>query len=318
MSSAEQVGSVAALWRFPVKSMQGEQLAEVELGSGGIAGDRAYGLIDRETGKVASAKSVKLFSRLFECRAAFVEPPRAGAPPPPVSIELPGGATVRSDSADCDRALSSFLGREVTLADAAPSDYTIDNYLPDVEGNDPAGRRDVTLPTKLGAALFAELGAKSPVSPEAFFDAFPISLVTTSTLAGFSELKPESRFVERRFRMNLTVGTREGGFLENHWVRRELEVGDGVRLRVRVPASRCVMTTLPQSDLPRDIGVLRAMVEHNRLDIAGKRYPCAGVFAVVMMPGTVRVGDPVALAAVATPPTPPHPSGQTRSVSPSV
>ena len=79
MSRAEQVGSVAALWRFPVKSMQGEQLTEVELGTGGIAGDRAYGLIDRETGKVASAKSVKLFSRLFECRASFVEPPRAGS-----------------------------------------------------------------------------------------------------------------------------------------------------------------------------------------------------------------------------------------------
>ncbi len=296
-----QVGSLLSLWRFPVKSMQGEELTEVELGLGGIAGDRAYGLIDRETGKVASAKSVRHFSRLFECRAAFLGPPHPGAPPPPVSIELPGGTTVRSDRPGCDRALSSFLGREVTLADAAPADYTIDNYMPDVEGNDPAGRRDVTVPVKLGAALFAELGARSPVSPEAFFDAFPISLVTTSTLARFSELQPESRFVESRFRMNLTVGTREGGFLENDWVRRELEVGDGVRLRVRVPASRCVMTTLPQSDLQQDVGVLRAMVEHNRLEIGGKRYPCAGVFAVVMTPGTVRVGDPVALAAVATP-----------------
>jgi MOSC domain-containing protein YiiM len=55
------------------------------------------------------------------------------------------------------------------------------------------------------------------------------------------------------------------------------------------------MTTLPQSDLPQDTGVLRAMVAHNRLEIAGKRYPCAGVFAVVMTPGTVRVGDPVEL-----------------------
>ena len=151
----------------------------------------------------------------------------------------------------------------------------------------------MTVPAKLGAALFAELGAKSPVSADAFFDAFPISLVTTSTLARFSELQPASRFVERRFRMNLTVGTREGGFLENEWVRRVLEVGDGVRIRVPVPASRCVMTTLPQSDLPQDVGVLRAMVEHNRLEISGKRYPCAGVFAIVMTPGTVRVGDPV-------------------------
>jgi uncharacterized protein YcbX len=304
---SSQVGSILSLWRFPVKSMQGEQLDEIELGLGGIPGDRAYGLIDCETGRVASAKSVKLFSRLFECRASFVEPPRAGSPAPPVTIELPNGTKVRSDQADCDRALSSFLGREVTLADAAPADYTIDNYLPDVEGNDPAERRDVTVPVKLGAALFAELGARSPVSVDAFFDAFPISLVTTSTLARFSELQPGSRFVEHRFRMNLTVDTRADGFLENDWVRRILEIGDGVRMRVPVPASRCVMTTLPQLDLPQDIGVLRAMVQHNRLDIAGKRYPCLGVFGIVMTPGTVRIGDRVALD-----------RPQTRSVSPSV
>jgi hypothetical protein len=296
MTSDAKVGTVAALWRFPVKSMQGEQLTGAEVGGAGIVGDRAYGLIDRETGKVASAKSVKLFSRLFDCRAAFVEPPRAGAAAPPVSIELPDGKLVRSDSAECDRALSSFLGREVTLANSAPADYTIDNYLPDIEGNDPGGRRDVTVPTKLGAALFAELGAKSPVPAEAFFDAFPISLVTTSTLARLAQLQPASSFVERRFRMNLTVGTSEEGFVENAWARRELEVGDGVRLRVRVAASRCVMTTLPQADLPQDVRVLRALVEHNRLEIAGKRYPCAGVFAVVMTPGTLSVGDAVAMA----------------------
>jgi uncharacterized protein YcbX len=96
--------------------------------------------------------------------------------------------------------------------------------------------------------------------------------------------------------MNLTVDTRESGFLENEWVRRVLEVGDGVRMRVPVAASRCVMTTLPQRDLPQDVGVLRAMVAHNRLEISGKRYPCLGVFGIVTAPGTVRVGDPVALA----------------------
>ena len=297
MTSSAKVGTVQSLWRFPVKSMQGERLDAVEVGSTGIVGDRAYGLVDRETGKVASAKSVKLFSRLFECRAAFVEPPTAAVPRPAVSIQLPGGKQVRSDSAECDRALSSFLDRDVTLASSAPADYTIDNYLPDLEDNDPAGRRDQTVPTKLGAALFAELGVKSPVPVGAFFDGFPISLVTTSTLAHLTELQPGSRFAELRFRMNLTIGTSVAGFLENEWVRRVLEVGEGgVRLRVPVAASRCVMTTLPQADLPQDLNVLRALVGHNRLAIGGKRYPCAGVFAVVMAPGTLTVGDAVALA----------------------
>jgi uncharacterized protein YcbX len=65
------VGSVAELWRFPVKSMQGEQLREVEITARGVVGDRAYALIDAETGKVASAKSVKLFPELLACRACL-------------------------------------------------------------------------------------------------------------------------------------------------------------------------------------------------------------------------------------------------------
>ena len=76
------VGSVKELWRFPVKSMQGEQLEQAEFTARGVVGDRAYALIDVSTGKVVSAKSVRLFAGLLGCRAAFVEPPRpeGGAP----------------------------------------------------------------------------------------------------------------------------------------------------------------------------------------------------------------------------------------------
>ena len=72
------VGSVAELWRFPVKSMKGERLAQAELTQAGLVGDRAYALIDVNTGKVVSAKSVKLFTNLLACRAAFIAPPQAG------------------------------------------------------------------------------------------------------------------------------------------------------------------------------------------------------------------------------------------------
>jgi hypothetical protein len=59
---------------------------------------------------------------------------------------------------------------------------------------------------------------------------------------------------------------------------------------------RCVMTTLPQADLPKDPGILRTAAQHNRLDIPGVgRYPCVGVYAGVASGGTVRRGDPVAL-----------------------
>jgi hypothetical protein len=297
MATNEIVGSVAGLWRFPVKSMKGERIEQAELTGRGLVGDRAYALIDTDTGKVASAKSVRLFPGLLGCQAAFVEPPQAGRELPPARITLPDGATVTSDSGDCDRALSAYFGRNVTLARTAPEDYTIDMYHPDVEGAAPASQRDTVVEQKLGSALFAELGRPSPVPVGSFFDAFPLTVLTTSTLERLNTLQPRTRFDERRFRMNVIVAATEAGFVENGWVGRELAIGDGVRLRVAVPDSRCVMTTLAQDELPQDTGVLRALVQHNRIPVGGVGHsPCAGVYAVIETEGTIRAGDRVAIS----------------------
>src|SRR5260370_39803523 len=102
MTIGENVGSVATLWRFPVKSMGGEELSEAEVTERGVVGDRVYALIDKDTGKVVSAKSVRLFHNLLDCKAAFVEPPRRGGDLPPVQILLPDGTTVTSDSYEVD------------------------------------------------------------------------------------------------------------------------------------------------------------------------------------------------------------------------
>jgi len=290
------VGSVAELWRFPVKSMQGEQLQEVTATERGVLGDRAYALIDSETGKVASAKSVKLFPDLLGCRAAFVERPRAESEVPPVRIDLPNGSSVTSDSRDVDGALSTYFRREVRLARVAPDDFTIDQYHPNVEGADPGGNRDTVVAQKLGAALFAALGMESPVPVGAFFDVFPLSVMTTSTLARLNELRPESRFEQRRFRMNVIVRTEWPGFVENDWVGHELGLGDGTRINVALLDPRCVMTTLPQKGLPQDTDVLRTLVRHNRMQVGTLgQFPCAGVYAVVTAPGTVRTGDRVTI-----------------------
>ena len=119
MAISEDVGSIATLWRFPVKSMGGEQLHDVEVTERGVLGDRAYALIDKDTGKVVSAKSVKLFPDLLDCKATFVEPPRRGSDLPPVQILLPDSTTVRSDSGEVDRVLSVYFKRNVTLGQAA-------------------------------------------------------------------------------------------------------------------------------------------------------------------------------------------------------
>src|ERR1700738_282685 len=99
MNSSEPVGM---RWRFPVKSMLGEQVDVVEVGKGGIVGDRAYAIRDRQTGKVASAKNPKAWPGLLACRAAFIEPPRPGDELPPVRIDLADGDSVLSDAPDVD------------------------------------------------------------------------------------------------------------------------------------------------------------------------------------------------------------------------
>ncbi len=296
MVTSELVGSLAELWRFPVKSMKGERLEQAEFTERGLVGDRAYALIEADTGKVVSAKSVRLFPDLFACQAAFVEPPRSGRELPPVRITLPDVTSVISASSDVDRVLSACFRRDVTLARAAPDDFTIDQYHPDIEDVDPAGHRDTVVEQKLGSALFAELGLASPVPVGSFFDVFPVSILTTSTLERLNEIRPQSRFDQRRFRMNVIVNTNEAGFVENAWIGHELTVGDAVRLNVALPDPRCVMTTLAQDELPNDTEVLRTLTRHNRVQVGDLgQFPCAGVYAVAEAPGTMRTGDRVAL-----------------------
>jgi uncharacterized protein len=295
MNSSEPVGTIRGLWRFPVKSMLGEELDAADLSEGSVAGDRALAVVDRETGKVVSAKHPKRWPNMLACRAAFVEPPRPGEELPPARIELADGNSVRSDAADVDAVLSRFFGRDVALARAAQNGYTIDQYHPDEENYDPDGHRDEVVEAQLGAAFFNERGLPSVVPEGSFFDLFPLSVLTTSTLNRLGELEPQSRFDVRRFRMNVIVDTAAHGFVENEWLGRTLAIGDDVKLGVALPDPRCVMPSLAQEDLPRDPQILKALARHNRIDVAGALFPCAGVYAVAEATGTIRRGDRVSL-----------------------
>jgi uncharacterized protein YcbX len=292
MADHGKVGSVAELWRFPVKSMGGERLNEALVTRDGVLGDRAYALVETGTARVVSAKSARLFPNILECKARFIEPPSSGREMPPVEITLPDGQVLRSDAKDTDAALSNYFGRNVVLRRSAPDDFTIDQYHPDVEGADPGGNRNAVVQQKLGAALFASLGMESPVPPGSFLDVFPVSVLTSSTLAQFSKEQPQSSFDVRRFRMNVILRTVPAGFVENDWIGRMLSAGDEVRLSVALADPRCVMVTLAQDGLAKDTDVLKALVRYNRLQLGDMgAFPCAGVYAVVAGPGRLRVGD---------------------------
>src|SRR5437867_4477008 len=117
MSSAPHIGvvSVDGLWRYPVKSMMGEELNRADVTERGLAGGRAYALVDTTDGKVATAKNPRKWPGLFDFRAALVASPRPDADLPAVRIILPDGNLVTSDDRDVNQTLSRALSREVTL-----------------------------------------------------------------------------------------------------------------------------------------------------------------------------------------------------------
>jgi uncharacterized protein len=279
------LGSVVSLWRYPVKSMMGEELNAAGITERGLLGDRAYALVDSSDGKVASAKNPRKWPQLFDFRAAFIDPPRPKTKVPPVRITLPEGTVVSSEQSDVNQILSRALDREVTL-DATerdqrevvestfPNPWTpkAEEYWPDMEGLD---HRDTVTDFDL---------------PEGtFFDCAVVHLLTTATVDRLRELYPEGRFEVRRFRPNIVVETASGvkDFVENAWIGRTLAIGHAVRLNITGPCPRCVMTTLPQGDLAKDPGILRTAARHNHANV--------GLYASVVRGGTVRRSDAIGL-----------------------
>jgi uncharacterized protein YcbX len=181
-------GRVVSIWRYPVKSMIGEELNSSYMTERGLAGDRAYGLIDQETGKVASAKNPRKWGKLFDFRAAFIDPPQVVENIPPVRITFPDGTNVFSDDNNINLSLSTVLGREVRLMRSGLRKPSYEEYWPDIEGL--AQREKVT---------------DEAMPPQTFFDIAVIHLLTTSTINRLRELYPEGRFEVRRFRPNIVV-----------------------------------------------------------------------------------------------------------------
>ena len=264
------VGSLAALWRYPVKSMGGESMDSAHLGQGGIAGDRRFALVDRATGLVASRKHPGKWGGLDGFTAS------GGGAGARVHIALPDGTCLASDEHGVDAPLSAALGRDVFLTDVPPADARVERLAPASEDD-------------AGSVRSGRLARGA--SPDTFFDYAPLHLVTTSALA---QLGADAR----RFRPNLVIDTGGApGFVENDWVGRTLSVGD-VELRVVTPSPRCVVPSLAHaSDLPAQPELLRTIARANRVQVldVGVR-PCVGVYATISRPGTVRVRDMVRLA----------------------
>lgn len=283
---AAQLGTIASLWRYPVKSMRGEELPAAELTEYGLLGDRTYALIDGSDGKAATAKNPGKWPTLFGFSATFVDQPKSGVALPSVRITLPNGSTVSSIARECHEILSKALNREVTLGTAErgrvsgvhaslPAAWTgkAEEYWPDMEGLD---YRDTVTDFTLPAGTF--------------FDGATIHLLTTATLNRLHDFYPQGRFEVPRFRPNIVVEVpvAKSGFVEQAWIDHLVTIGEDVRLKITGPCGRCVMTTLAQGNLPKDSGILRTAVRQNQGHV--------GVYATVLQGGPIKRGDRVRLS----------------------
>ena len=223
--------TVLELWRYPVKSLLGEELEEVQVDERGFVGDRMYAVTDR-AGKLGSGKSTRRFRRLdglFELRA------RNGSERPQVS--LPDGRELTAGDAELDAFLSERYGDELRVA------------------------RESAIP---------------------HHDAAPLHLLTTSSLRWLADRLPASQIDRRRFRPNVLLDHAGAELAEDAWVGRRFALGSVV-IHVTERTERCVMTTKPQSELPKGPDVLREVTQRNDA--------CLGVFADVEQAGVVRLGD---------------------------
>jgi uncharacterized protein YcbX len=247
--------------------MGGETCTTSCVDAGGIRGDRAYALIDAETGKIASAKNPRLWGSLLACAARYIEPPGANGHTAHVEVSLPNGSRLRSDDAELEGHLSATLGRGIRLSSKAPQRPVLEEYWPDM---DDLAHRD---------AFTDEV-----MPSETFFDCASVHLLTTNTLEALREANPAGSFEVDRFRPNVLIESPAGrAYAEDEWIGANVQIGADVVLRISGPAGRCVMTTLARPGYAADLGVLRTAAKYHGANV--------GVYAEVVRGGDMTLGD---------------------------
>lgn len=247
------------IWRHPVKSLQGEALEAAEVESTGLAFDRAFGIIDDETGKIVTARREP---KLLFASASIAED---GG----LSLELPDGDQSRRvevdgiGDRDVDAALSSWIGRPVHLASALEHErVTAESYTDPIDESSPL--REWQLPQGR------------------FVDSAPLLLITTQTLQSGANAHPKGRWDIRRFRPNLVIDARGTAWLEDGWTSMQIGIGEA-EIRVRKPCGRCTMITRAQPGIEADLEIFQSLAHEH-----GATF---GVLCDIMRRGTIRVGD---------------------------
>lgn len=217
------IGNVISLWRYPASSFGGEQRNALEIDTDGVAGDRLFGLVEAATGEPARPDREAKWHKLPLAHSRLT-------PSGELEIALPGSDWMPAPSAECDSALSDFLGFPVALrpfSHGAPTGY-------------------------------------SGVVTEPRYRKAPVHLLTTASLARLKALHPAGNPHPRRFRPSVLVDMApvEGHFPETEWIGRRIAIGE-VELTISEPCRRCAFTIIAQDGFDHDAEILRTLVRNN-------------------------------------------------------
>lgn len=273
---------VSEIWRYPVKSMLGESIAEADLDEFGIVGDRCWATRDLDAGGIRGAKKLGLLMQL----GARARGDDGGE----VEICFPDGTTMTTTDPDVHRRVGEAIGREVRLEALRPA-TDLDHYRRGrPESDDPLAEirqimdRDDDEPLPDFSIFPPEIFEyESP--PGTYYDAYPLMIMTTSALRSLAEALPDSVIDVRRFRPSFVLdsGT-ERGHPERAWPRGARAQVGGAVIEVVAPCPRCVMPTRAIGpDVPADRRILRHIVAELDQNV--------GVYARVVQSGRMVVGD---------------------------
>jgi uncharacterized protein len=258
------LGTIESLWRYPVKSMAGEALAEAFMGFSGFYGDRCYAVKSSAARKGFPYLNANVQPRMLLCHPKFRYPDRAAKPPNLIeatSIE-PG----------------------VNPANAEPEDLMLDVVTPSgarVSVDDPA------LLEMLGAGLRGEAHLTLVRSDRALTDCRPVSMIGLQTIRQIEE-EVGIPIDKRRFRSNIYFNlASERGFAEDEWVGRRLRLGTKAEVAVLERDPRCKLITLDPDTSEHNPEIFRKVAQ------AHENY--AGVYCAVLVEGIIAQGDNIEL-----------------------
>jgi hypothetical protein len=247
---------VVGLWRYPVKSLQGESIDAARVEDDGVLGDRRWGIRDQRTGRILTAR--RRPELLGACASYNGDEP---------VIRLPDGRTVVGPGKRTDRELSEWLASPVSLVASVGSAPGTAEFFADAT-DDTSQAIEWTMPDGR------------------YVDVAPVLLLTTASLRTAARLHPSGAWDPRRFRPNVLIDLKGEGWVEDSWVGGPVQVG-AVTLTPTQPCIRCTMVTRSQPGLVADLEIFRTLAHHH-----GNQF---GVWSEVLTPGTLSVGDRAAV-----------------------